>query len=79
MDANKVLKYLVSSSGMSRAAISRKMGKNDNYISVRLQTGRRNLPRIDTMSTVADACGYDLLLRNREDGTEIIIDPPKRE
>lgn len=76
MDSRDVLPALVKGSGQSMSSISTKMGRSRNFIVVTIQ--KNSTPYLDTVSEVADVCGYDLLLRRRDDGTEIIIDPPKR-
>ena len=74
--AKSVLSSVVARSGMSKAELSRSMGKNGNYLSVVLNRG--SVPQADTFSMIADASGYDMLVRRRDTGEEILIDPPEK-
>lgn len=58
--------------------ISQEIGRSDNFLSATLQ--RPNVtPRLLTMAEIANACNYDFKLINRNDGTEIIINPPSKD
>ena len=65
---------IVNSSGESKSGLARKLGRGHRYLLNTLSRG--SLPRVDNFSMIADACGYDLLLRKRSDNSEILIDPP---
>ena len=77
MEPKDVLPELVKGSGRSMRTISVQMDRTSNYLAAVVQ--RKSIPKYDTMAEIADVCGYDLLLRRRDDGTEIIIDPPRKE
>ena len=64
---------MVNLSGQSQAAISKKMGKSINFVGgiVRAKT----IPRLDTVTAIADACEFDVVVRQRTTGNEIIVDP----
>lgn len=68
---------IVKQSGISMQTISAKMNRSRSFISMTIRKG--GVPQSDTLAEVANICGYDLILRKRDDGTEIIIDPPVRE
>ena len=68
---------IVDSAGVSKSDIGRKLGRGDRYL--RNTMSRGSLPRVDNFSMIADACGYDLLLRKRSDNSEILIDPPEND
>lgn len=72
MKADQVLPNIVEKSGMKKRAISRAIGKHENYLAVTLQ--KKSVPQIDTMAAIANAMGYELVLR--KPGEEIVIDPP---
>ena len=76
MDARRVLNTVVATSGMNKTELARAIGKSVNYISN--YSVRGNIPKLDTFAEIANIASYDLLVRNRNDGTEIIIDPPER-
>ena len=77
MQPRNVIPTIVSSSGKSMQSISLAIGRTRTYINSTIQN--RSISHVDTVAAVADVCGYDLLLRKRDDGTEIIIDPPQKE
>lgn len=60
MDSRGALAHIVAASGESKAAMSRRLGRSDNYISA-LFTMRR-APGTDLMAELARACGYRLQL-----------------
>lgn len=73
MNAHEVLRKITRSTGMTDIELSVAMGKNTNYLGV--IRNRKTIPRADTFAMIADASGYDLLVRNRTDNEEIVIDP----
>lgn len=75
MRARDVFITVIERSGKKKVEIARSIGRNDGF--VRNRTNSPTTPTTETFSLIADACGYDLLVRNRSDGSEIIIDPPK--
>ena len=36
-------------------------------------------PGTNVLAEICDVTGHDLIVRNRETGREIVIDPPKKE
>ena len=75
MDVRKALRTVISNGGMPKATLSVSMGKAYTFINTTISRG--SIPKTDTFAQIADACGYDLLLRQRSTNDEIIIDPPK--
>lgn len=73
MQAQEAFRYVLDNSGKSQRQISRDLGKVDTFISSML-SGKRT-PGLQLMANVADVCGYDLLLVNRQTGEAIPIDP----
>lgn len=76
MQADKVVKRMLTIEGISSIQASRRMNRSDGYLSRTISGGLT--PGAGKLAEIGDALGYDLLLRKRDDGTEIIIDPPKR-
>ena len=77
MQADSVIRALVERSGMSYRAMSAALGKSPNWAGVTAQRGR--VPKLDTVAAVADACGYDVDIIERETGEELgRIEPPPR-
>lgn len=73
MESKEALRYVVNHSGKSQRAISVELGKVPTYISATFTQG--SIPTVETLANVANVCGYDLLLVNRETGETISIDP----
>ncbi len=73
MDAREVTLSMIQDSGMNDRQVSIKLGMSPRYLSNIIYRGSR--PNSDTLARVADACGYDLLVRRRIDEMEILIDP----
>ena len=65
MDANEVIRRMLRMSGKSNRQVSREIGKAESFVSASLSQGVR--PRIDTFAHIAEACGYEVLVRSRED------------
>jgi IS30 family transposase len=65
MDPTEALKRMVALSGKSNREISRDLGRAESFVSATLARGAR--PRIDTYARMAEVCGYELVLRSKED------------
>lgn len=76
LSARQALNFVVSHSGKPKEVISTEMGRTKGFISA--TTSRGTVPKVDTFAIVADVCGYDLMLKRRDDGRTIIIDPSKQ-
>lgn len=74
MDANKVFNTIIGRTRLKKIDISHSLGMNNNYINNIIT--KRAIPRADTFAKIIDVCGWDLLVRNRETGEEMRIDPP---
>jgi len=77
MEPKDVLPTLVKSSGKSMYSMSIELGRSRNYVAQLIQN--KSASQVDTVAAIADVCGYDLLLRKRSDGAEIVIDPPSED
>ena len=60
MDAKSAMRHIVKNSGKAKAAISRELGKSDNYINA-MHVMQRS-PGSDVLAAIAQACGYTLAL-----------------
>lgn len=74
MNAKEVFRHVVDNSGLSRAELARSMGRTTSYF--RNVLSRGSIPKLDTFAEITDAAGYDLLVRKRSTGEELVIDPP---
>lgn len=73
MRADKVVLSIIEREGLKDGDVSRAMGRTPRYLdAIRY---RHVMPKADTMATVCDVVGYDLIVRSREDGFEITVDP----
>lgn len=78
MNTKDVLKHAADEAGMSMIAVSKAMGRNDNYMSVTMSRG--STPKADTLAAMLDVCGYDLAAVPRSCGLpdgSLVIDPPE--
>lgn len=76
MRPSDVVRTIADDSGIPRVKLSQKLGRSDFFISNYISSGR--LPRVELLAEICDATDYDLLVRNRTTGREIIIDPPTK-
>jgi len=74
METIEIVREMMHVSGLSVRKLGTALGKSPQYMKQTLYGG--TIPSSKKLAAIADACGYDLLVRNRDDGTEIIIDPP---
>ena len=73
MDAHNVIRFLTEGSAISMRVASQRMGRKPTFLATIKFNGR--IPKLNTMAEIANVYGYDLLLRNRADGQEILIEP----
>lgn len=73
MQAIKVLQTILARENVSAPTISKRIGRNRAYVNTIFAS--ESVPQMDTLVTILDACGYDLIARNRADGTEHVIEP----
>ena len=74
MDAKKALRQIMDKSETTGYAIALSMGRNSSYVYNVL--GTHSNPSYAFLTSVADACGYDLALVKRDGSETIILDPP---
>jgi transcriptional regulator with XRE-family HTH domain len=66
---------MLAKEGVTAAEMSRRLGKSRLYMTTLFANER--VPTIGTMTSVCKELNYDLLVRSRDDGYEITIDPPE--
>lgn len=71
MDTTDCIRHIVEQSGKSGIKISNAIGRSDYFISTTVSKGSD--VGCSTMAAIADACGYELILKGH--GEEIPIDP----
>ncbi|WP_428379566.1 helix-turn-helix domain-containing protein [Olsenella sp. Marseille-QA0557] len=77
MRIDRVILDVVEHSTMTGEQVSAALGKSRAFVSVAGGKGRS--PRLDTVADVADVCGVDVVLIDRETGEKIgAIEPPRR-
>ena len=73
MDAREVTLEMLKDSGLSARQAAIAIGKEPGYLSHIIYKGSK--PNTVTLAKVADVCGFDLLVRNRANEMEMLIDP----
>lgn len=75
MKPNEAIRHMIDETGMTCRSLSALIGRSPTFVSTTLSKG--STPRADTLAAMADAMGYELVLRGA--GEEIRIDPPGTE
>jgi len=75
MDTLSAMRKMIDSAGMTAYAVARKLDKSHTYVSNLFVRG--SIPSADRLSTIADACGYDLALMPRDKDKDIIRISPQ--
>ena len=73
MNAHDATLEIIGDSGMSVRKLSIAVGNTSSYLNRVIH--KNGSPHVDKLAKLADICGYDLLLRRRDDDYEITIDP----
>lgn len=60
MPCRRIIREMISNSGMSASEISRSMGRSSGYVNTLLSSG--SVPGADTFAEIAHACGYDVVV-----------------
>ena len=76
MDARDIIRTLIADSGYSQRQVSQAIGRQHNFVATYISKGQ--IPGLAVLSEIADACGCDVIVRNRNNGHKWIIDPPDR-
>lgn len=78
MQVDRVILSIVDHSPLTGEQVSAALGGSRSLVSVLGGKGRK--PRLDSVVSVADVCGVDVVLRDRETGEELgVVDPPERD
>ena len=67
----EAIRRMCDESGKGPIQVSQELGKSRSYVSAAISRG--NIPRVDTLTQIAQACGYRLVLESDTD--RIVIDP----
>lgn len=71
MNVTDAITHMCESSGQGVVSVSQQLGKSKMYLSGMIS--RHTIPRVDTLSQIAHACGYRIILESDTD--RIVIDP----
>ena len=72
MREKRAIKAMLRASGRSMQSVSLGMGRNRKFVSQVLGQDSETV-RLDTLASIADQCGYDLVLESK--GDSIKVDP----
>lgn len=61
MDSKQAIEKMCGVAGKSQRTVSSEIGRNPTFIGTTLSKG--SVPRVDTMAKIAEACGFELVLR----------------
>ena len=61
MDSREAIEKMCAEAGKSQRQVSADIGRNPTFLSTTFRKG--STPRVDTMSAIARACGFELVLR----------------
>lgn len=76
MQGNQVLRTMLNSRAINQIELSAQLGKSANYVS-RMLAGGFN-PNLKTLAEFCEVLGYQIVIRDTSDGTELLIDPPEK-
>lgn len=76
MKPEVLIKAIMDDSNISMYAASLAMGKSKLYVGEAVHSKR--IPTIRTVAEICSVTGHELIVRNKETGREIVIDPPER-
>lgn len=68
-----IIAHMVGSSKLSRYEVSRKLGRNNEYVARLIRGGEH--PRIDNIVRVAAVCGYEIHVIGH--GEDITVEVPE--
>lgn len=77
MQAREIIRAVVGDCDMPMTQVSRSIGRSKLFIG--RYVSRKVPPGAELLAEICDVTGHDLLVRNRETGREIVIDPPEKE
>lgn len=71
MGITEALKVMFKSKGYTQGDIAEKIGKKQNSVAMYLKTGEGM--RVDNLMKLADVCGYDVVLVDRDGQCESLV------
>ena len=71
MQTIEAIRHMCDEAGMTTVQVSEALGKSRAYVGATLSRG--SVPKADTLSQIARACGYTLVLEGRDE--RIVIEP----
>jgi len=77
MRSDEILRAICEDAGMPMSRASSLAGRSNLFIA-RYMSDKKS-PGTNVLAEICDVTGHDLLVRNRETGREIIIDPPEKD
>ena len=75
IDLTGAIRHMVSSARLTYAELSRRIGRNNRYVSMMLNDG--STPRVDLLAKIARECGYDLVLIGH--GEALTLSPEQKD
>lgn len=73
MQTLEAIRHMCETSGQKIAEVSKAIGRSRAFLSNMLTRG--NNPRIDTLISIADACGYKVVLEGQGERIELAPTP----
>lgn len=73
MDSAKLIRTMMDESGMRGVDLSRAMGRSSVYMATVLS--RNSVPRLDTFTEMANAMGYEVVIRGHGSEHLIMVEP----
>ncbi len=77
MKPTDVLNAMISKRGLTYIQASLQAGRSRGYMGRMVY--KKVVPGTAVLADIGDRLGFDLILRDRQDGSTIIIDPPEDE
>lgn len=72
MDIVKALEWCIKERGLNKSKLAEQMGLSRPQVLIN-QMNRKTSMRAETFIRIADALGYDVTLKDRDSGEEIIV------
>lgn len=69
---DSLVHHMLYESGKSGIQLARELGRSDNFIWSTLRNN--SMPRVDLLIRIANACGYEILLRGRGEEYVLTVD-----
>ena len=73
MNANDAMRAMIETSGKSGRQVAREIGRSESFVSSTLAQGV--CPRADTLTRVAEACGYRIVILPKDVARNLVDEP----